>query len=76
MVTNPEAIEPEPTAAERAATAVEHGLRGVIAGHERGAIRRIALYVIAGLALMFAPLPALAVGYVALVLLIGTDDLR
>lgn len=58
--------EPQPTAVAR----VEGAARVLIAGHERGAVRRIALYVVT-FALCVSPIPVAAV--LPLVLLIATD---
>lgn len=60
--------EVEPTVAEQA----EPFLRNAIAGHPQGAVRRIVLYVAAGV-LMVSPLPLLAI--VPLLLLALTDQL-
>lgn len=60
--------EPGATREERIVTIA----RAVIAGHEQGAVRRIALYVLC-FALCVSPLPVLAV--VPLALLLATDTL-
>jgi hypothetical protein len=72
MVTNAEdtLIEVD-SPAER----VEHGIRYAIAGHERGAIRRILLYAVVAIALIGAvDWVAGAVGVGALLLLALTDN--
>ena len=68
MVTNPEAEEAPPTREER----IEEAARVLIAGHPRGAVRRIILYLLA-FALIVSPLPGLAVAPLALLAL--TDAL-
>jgi hypothetical protein len=54
---------------------VEHGIRYAIAGHERGAIRRILLYGVVAMVLVSAVDALLgAVGVGALLLLALTDN--
>lgn len=79
MVTNPAAIEPEPTKGEKAKAKAEAGFRLLIAGHERGAVRRIVLYLVTFMTLYLAAVgvaAAAVLGLVALVLLVTTDDYR
>lgn len=74
MVTTPEPEKPEPTREER----LEGVGRNLIAGHPRGAVRRIVLY-----AIVYAAIGALGgtmwffsvIGMVALTLLALTDQL-
>lgn len=76
MGTKPEAPEPEPTPVEKA----EGFLRNAIAGHPRGALRRIVMYIGLVVALVLlgsdvlTPL-TLAVGVVMVLLLASTDSL-
>ena len=80
MVTPAEKPDPEPTAAQRAAEALESGARIAIAGSPVGAVRRILLHIVC--ALMYGVLVYLAgtaglvcglVGLTALLLLAFTD---
>lgn len=70
--------EPEPQPEPKVTIVRRHAetaVRILIAGHEVGAIRRIALYAVVA-ATLFAAGPVGVVGLVALVLLATTDDLR
>lgn len=71
MVDNP---IPEQTVAEVRLTALARAARLLIAGHEFGAVRRIVLYVIAGVSLLAAG-PIAVLGLTALLLLALTDQL-
>ena len=77
MGTVPLPVKEEPTAAVR----VESGLREVIAGHPQGAVRRIVLYDVLGVALIVTlaipPITGLAVivAVIAWAMLATTDQL-
>ena len=75
MGTVPEPEAPEETPAQVFIHRAETAARTLIAGHEVGSVRRIALYAIVAAAL-FGAGPLGAVGMVALVLLVATDVLR
>jgi len=82
MVTLAEEKEPEPGRVHVALDTSERIVREVVAGNADGAIRRILLYIIVGMALVGLPLPLsvptalLAIfGVAALLLLIATDRL-
>lgn len=78
MVTTPAQPGNDPTTREKLLADVEAASRTVIAGSSVGAIRRIVLYLITGVALIGATIWAWALvpGIVALMLLLATDDLR
>lgn len=71
---------PEPVVEETRVTIIRHEVeqaaRVLIAGHEVGAIRRIALYVIVGICLTAAGPLVGGIGIAALFLLATTDILR
>lgn len=70
MVTKPELPieEDQPAAVQRAA-------RVIVAGDERGMVRRIILYVIVGVALLVGGALVAGIGLAALILLATTDQL-
>jgi hypothetical protein len=75
VVTNPQAVEPEPSRNERV-------VRDVIAGHPEGAVRRIVLYLVLGVAALggialdgIVGLVFGGIALIALLLLAMTDQL-
>lgn len=81
MVTTPEEIEEPPTRLEQVREDVEAFTRIIIAGSPVGAVRRIVLYLVIGIALLPlatggpAGIVVGGVGLIALLLLAMTDHL-
>lgn len=72
MVTNPEGENAEKRDAR---SALEAAARTGIAGHPSGAVRRIVLYAVTLVGLLVGGTAGVAVGAVALLLLLATDSL-
>jgi hypothetical protein len=56
---------------------VEHGIRYAIAGHQQGAVRRILLYIVVAIALVFAAealAPIISVAGIGALLLLAVTD--